>query len=507
MTPLTAHGPLLAGDPHDERLLENTHPAGWRNPTPSGRYNLVVIGAGTAGLVTAIGAAGLGAKVAIVERAFTGGDCLHFGCVPSKALLRAARAAFDVRAAGDFGVRVPEGVEVDFAAAAERMRRLRAEISPNDSVQRMAGLGIDVFLGEARFVAPNAVEVDGQVLVFARAVIATGARPTVPAIEGLAEVGFLTNETVFSLTALPRRLAVLGGGPVGCELAQAFRRFGSEVTLLQHEPRLLPRDDPDAAELLRGRFEQEGIQVLLGAQAVRAERRGSETMLTYERLGRSEVLACDALLLAAGRTPNVGGLSLEAAGVRFDEGGVAVNPRLRTTNRRIYAAGDVCSQLRFTHAADAQARVVLQNALFFGRKKASAAVIPWCTFTDPEIAHVGLTAREARERPGVVTHTVPLREVDRAVLDGETEGFARAFVDARSGRLLGVTLVARHAGEMIGAWVLALTAGMTLGEAGSAILPYPTQAEALRRMADQHNRARLTPRVRSVLAQILRWRR
>jgi pyruvate/2-oxoglutarate dehydrogenase complex dihydrolipoamide dehydrogenase (E3) component len=507
--PGAAAGPLVApDDAHNRLLVENVHPPAWANPRPSGRYNLVVLGAGTAGLVSAVGAAGLGARVAIVERHLMGGDCLNVGCVPSKGVLRASRAAAAVREAGAYGVRIAGPSEVDFGAAMERMRRLRAGISHNDSAHRLAKLGVDVYFGDARFVAPDAVDVGGATLRFARAVIATGGRPSSPPVPGLAEAGFLTNETVFSLTELPRRLVVIGAGPIGCELAQAFRRFGSEVTVVSLDPQLLPREDEDAAAILAGRFEREGVILRLGAKLLRVERREGAKRVVFLRDGREEEAAGDEILVAAGRAPNVEGLALENAGVAFGRAGIEVDDRLRTTNRRIYAAGDVCSAFKFTHAADAMARIVIQNALFFGRSKASALVIPWCTYTDPEIAHVGLYEREARERGSdVTTITVPLAEVDRAVLDGDAEGFARVHAERKSGRILGATLVASHAGEMIGEMALAITAGLTLGTLAGTIHPYPTQSEVWKRAGDAWNRSRLTPRVRGIFQRMLSFRR
>jgi pyruvate/2-oxoglutarate dehydrogenase complex dihydrolipoamide dehydrogenase (E3) component len=507
--PGAAPEPLVApDDAHNRRLVENVHPPTWTNPRPSGRYNLVVLGAGTAGLVSAVGAAGLGARVAIVERHLMGGDCLNVGCVPSKGVLRASRAAAAVRGAGAYGVRIAGPIEVDFGAAMERMRRLRSGISHNDSAHRLAKLGVDVYFGDAHFVAPDEVDVAGATLRFSRAVIATGGRPSSPPVPGLAEAGFLTNETVFSLTELPRRLVVIGAGPIGCELAQAFRRFGSEVTVVSLDPRLLPREDEDAAAVLAGRFEREGIVLRLGARLVRVERRDGAKRVVFVRDGREEEAAGDELLVAAGRAPNVEGLRLEDAGVAFGRAGVAVDDRLRTSNRRIYAAGDVCSAFKFTHAADAMARIVIQNALFFGRKKVSALVIPWCTYTEPEIAHVGLYEREARERgTDLTTITVALAEIDRAVLDGDADGFARVHAERKSGRIVGATLVAAHAGEMIGEMALAITAGLTLGTLAGAIHPYPTQAEVWKRAGDAWNRARLTPRVRGIFQRMLSFRR
>lgn len=493
----------------DRALLANVRPAGWVNPTPARRYNLAVIGAGTAGLVCAAGAAGLGAKVALVERGRLGGDCLNAGCVPSKALLRSGRAAADVRGAGRYGVDVPAGARVDFPAVMERMRRLRAEISTADSVWRLRDLGVDVFLGAARFTGRDRVEVDGRTLCFRRAVIATGARAAAPLVPGLAEAGYLTNETVFDLTELPRRLAVIGGGPIGCELSQAFARFGSEVTLVELGPRLLPRDDPDAAEIVRRALAADGIHVAVEAKVRHARRDGSDIVLDVGRAGRDESVRVDRVLVGVGRAPNVEGLGLDAAGVAYDaRRGVVVDDRLRTTNRAIFAAGDVCSPWKFTHNSDVQARVVLVNALFAGRARASALTIPWCTYTDPEVARVGLDAGQADARGlAVRTFTQPLASVDRAVLDGETEGFVRIHVRAGTDRIVGATIVARHAGEMLPELTLAVTHGVGLRAIGRTVHTYPTQAEAIRRLGDAHERTRLTPRVRRLFATWFAWRR
>jgi pyruvate/2-oxoglutarate dehydrogenase complex dihydrolipoamide dehydrogenase (E3) component len=301
---------------------------------------------------------------------------------------------------------------------------------------------------------------------------------------------------------------VIGAGPVGCELAQAFRRFGSDVFLLTHGPRLLPREDADAAGVLASQFDREGIHVALGANILRAEKQNGAKAIVFQQDGQENRVVTDEILVAVGRVPNVEGLDLGAAGVAFDKKGVTVDDQLRTSNRHIYAAGDICSPYKFTHVADATARVALQNALFFGRKKASALVIPWCTYTDPEVAHVGLYENQARERGlDLTTLTVPLNEVDRAVLESDENGFARIHAEKRSGRILGATLVARHAGEMISEISLAITAGVGLGTLAKTIHPYPTQAEAWKRLGDDWNRSRLTPRVRALFARYLSWRR
>jgi pyruvate/2-oxoglutarate dehydrogenase complex dihydrolipoamide dehydrogenase (E3) component len=500
---------VLPRDFYNEQLVANVHPPGWVNPEPPPRYNLVVIGAGTAGLVSAAGAAALGAKVALVERELMGGDCLNLGCVPSKALLRAARAAAQVRHADRFGVRVPPDVHVDFPAIMERVRRLRAHISPHDSAARFRDLGVDVYFGQARFAGPDSVTVEGKTLRFAKAVIATGARARRPDVPGLADAGFLTNETVFTLTRLPPRLAVLGAGPIGCELSQAFARFGARVHLLGHGGGVLPREDRDAAGHVEQALRRDGIQMVLDCQIVRVEKRAAEKVIHFRCGDDQRELVVDEILVGAGRAPNVDGLDLEAAGVEYDpREGVRVNDRLRTTNRRVYAAGDICSRYKFTHAADAMARVVLRNALFLGRARASALTIPWCTYTDPEIAHVGLHEHEARAQGiEVQTFQQELAEVDRAVLDGEPEGFLKVHVRKGGDRIVGATLVAAHAGEMISEITLAMVGGLGLRTLAETIHPYPTQAEVIKQAADAYNRTRLTPLVKSLFHRWLSFRR
>ncbi len=505
--PALAHipSPVEPLDDHNRKLLANVHPPDWVNPEPAGRYHLVVIGAGTAGLVSAAGAAGLGAKVALIERHLMGGDCLNVGCVPSKGVIRAARAWHDAREARErFGGPAVDGrsdgndgSRGDFGLVMERMRRLRAGISVHDSAARFRSLGVDVFLGEGRFVDPGTVEVDGRRLRFRRAVVATGARAAVPPIPGLAEAGYLTNETVFNLTELPPRLAVLGGGPIGCELAQAFARFGSRVTLLDKDAHVLPREDTDAAGIVQKALLRDGVQLEFHAQVVEVRSRGAERVVVFESGGQRHEVAVDRILIAVGRAPNVEGLGLEAAGVRYNPKGVEVDDRLRTSSKRIYACGDVASRFQFTHTADAQARIVIQNALFFGRSKASALTIPWCTYTSPEVAHVGLYEKDAKEKGlEVETLTVPLSTVDRAILDGADEGFLRVHLQKGGDKILGATLVAEHAGDMLGELCLAATHGIGLGRIASVIHPYPTQGEAVKKAADTWRRGKLTPGVK-----------
>jgi mercury(II) reductase len=496
-------------DKFNLELVSNVHPKDWQNPKPAPRYNLVVIGAGTAGLITAAGAAGLGAKVALVERHLLGGDCLNVGCVPSKSIIRSSRVVADVRDASQHGLRNSNDTEVDFPAVMERMRRLRAKISYHDSARRFQDLGVDVFLGEGRFSGPDTVEVDRKTLHFKKAVIATGSRPVVPPIEGLKEAGFLTNETVFSLTEQPPRLAVIGGGPIGCELAQAFRRLGSEVVLFHSASHILNREDEDAAEILQQAFVRDGIRLVLGCKTKRVENGNRSKVVRVECQGKEEAIAVDEILVGAGRAPSVEGLNLEAAGVKYnDREGVIVNDYLQTTNPQIYAAGDISLKHKFTHTADAAARIVIQNALFKGRKTWSALTIPWTTYTDPEIAHVGMYENEAREKGiAVDTFVRQFEEVDRAVADGEEEGFVKIHVKKGTDKILGATIVARHAGEMISEITLAIVGNLGLKTIANVIHPYPTQAEAIKHVADAYNRTRLTPFVKKLFARWLAWNR
>ena len=496
-------------DAHNLRLLSSVRPEGWQNPTAAPRYNMVVIGAGTAGLVTAAGAAGLGAKVALIERDLMGGDCLNFGCVPSKALISASRAASVARNASRLGVAVPDGVKVDFPAVMTRMRELRAELATNDSAERFKSLGVDVFRGDAKFTGPDSVAVAGATLRFRRATIATGARATAPPIRGLVEAGYLTNETVFSISDLPRRLVVIGAGPIGCELAQTFRRFGAEVTMLEIAPQILIREDRDAAKLIETALVRDGIRLVTDCKIERVEKRGPEKILSVTHAQGAEEIVADEILIGAGRAPAIEGLNLEAALVEHDPVmGVKVNDYLQTTNPHIYAAGDVASPYKFTHISDATARIVIRNALFFGRAKFSAMIVPWCTYTDPEIAHVGMYAHDAEQRGlKVTTFTQELSGVDRAVLDGETEGFVKVHVQQGTDKILGATIVASHAGDLISEITTAMAAGIGLGKIAFVIHPYPTQAEAIKKVGDAYNRTRLTPFAKRLFTRWFSWTR
>jgi pyruvate/2-oxoglutarate dehydrogenase complex dihydrolipoamide dehydrogenase (E3) component len=494
-------------DEHNQKLMANAHPPDWRNPQPADRYDLVVIGAGTAGLVVAAGAAGLGLglKVALVERSLMGGDCLNVGCVPSKSIIRSSRVVADIRDAAAFGVHPAGSPQVDFAAVMKRMRQVRADISPHDSVERFQKLGIDVFLGSARFTNDDTATVDGVQLRFKKAVIATGARAARPQIPGLEEAGYLTNETVFSLTELPRRFAVIGGGPIGCELAQAFHRLGSEVTLLHSHSHLLNKEDAEAAAIVQQQFTQEGLHLALDVTIDRVEKTDTGKILRFHRNGTLESVEVDEILVGAGRQPNVDGLNLETVGVKYDpRQGVTVNDYLQTTNPRIYAAGDICMSWKFTHAADAAARIVIKNTLFapfgLGRSKLSDLVMPWVTYTDPEVAHVGMYEHQAKDQ-GIETDTIKisLGEVDRARADGELEGFVKILHKKGSDTILGATIVARHAGEMISEVTLAIVTKQGLNALSGVIHPYPTQAEAIKKAADAYRRTLLTPRTQTFL--------
>ncbi len=499
---------IAPADEYNQALVEHTHPPEWENPKPAGKYNLIAIGGGSAGIISALGAAGLGGRAALIERHLLGGDCLNYGCVPSKALIRAARAAYQIRHGDRFGCPVENVPEVDFAAVMERMRRLRSRISQHDAAQRFKAMGVDVYLGDARFTSPSSLEVAGTQLEFRRAVIATGGRAAEPPIKGLKETGYLTNETVFSLTELPHRLVVIGGGSIGCEMAQTFRRLGSTVHLVDVAPRLLPRDEAAAANVVQGQFEQEGIHLYLGFEVQATEKTGHSKSVIIERKGERQKLIADEILVAVGRRPNLEGLDLEAANVKYHKRGVEINDRLQTSNPRIFAAGDICASYQFTHAADAMARLCIQNALFFGRKKLSQLVMPWCTYTDPEVAHVGLTP-EAAEARGIAidSYHVELKEVDRAVLDGEDQGFAVVHTRKGSGKIAGATIVSAHAGESISEITLLMTKKLSLGSLADVIHCYPTQAEVLKRIADNYNRKRLTPNIAQLFKKWLEWQR
>ncbi|MEO2169853.1 MAG: mercuric reductase [bacterium] len=499
---------LRDGDPDDERLRAHVQPTGWTNPEPAERYNLVVIGGGTAGLVAAAGAAGLGARVALIEAHMLGGDCLNSGCVPSKALLRSARVAAELGHGAELGFPAAAGTP-DSAAALRRMRQLRADLAPIDSAERFrTELGIDVFQGRARFTSADEIAVGDARLRFRRAVVATGASPVLPDIPGLAAAGVRTNESIFALDAAPARLAVVGGGPIGCELAQAFQRLGARVTILLRGPSLLPREDRAAAAIVEEALLADGVQILRDVRIETMSREGETRQVHYRQSGALESLAVDEILVAAGRSPNIDGLGLASAGIAADSRtGIEVNDRLQTTNPAVYASGDVCLSDKFTHAADFSSRIVIQNALFRGSRKRSALLIPRCTYTDPEIASVGVAASEDGGSTSCREWLVPFADLDRARLDGETNGFVRILTPVKGDKIIGATIVARHAGEMIGEVCVAMQAGVGLGALANITHPYPTQADAIRKAGDLYNRTRLTPLVKRLFRLWFRWNR
>jgi pyruvate/2-oxoglutarate dehydrogenase complex dihydrolipoamide dehydrogenase (E3) component len=461
-------------------------------------YNVVVIGAGTAGLVTAAGTAGLGGRVALIERNKMGGDCLNFGCVPSKALISSARLIQQIREAEKWGLD-RQSPQFAFEKVFERMRARRAKIAPNDSQERFESLGVDVFRGEARFVSPHELEVAGQKLRAKNFVIATGSRATVPKIDGIDKIPYFTNETIFDeLKEKPDSMIVLGGGPIGCELGQTFRRLGVQVTIVQQGAQLLPREDGDVAEFIQNRFTAEGIRVRLEA-AKRVSMRDGRVALEFADAG---LITADAMLIAAGRTPNLRALNLEAARVDYDRRGIKVNAYLQTSQPHIYAAGDITNSFKFTHTADFTARIVVRNILMplqFLRQRVDWSVVPWCTYTEPEVAHVGLSERDAKQKNiEYDLFVVLLEDVDRAVVESEDLGFAKILAAKGSDKVLGATIVAPHAGDLLQEFVLAMKAGVGLGTIASTIHAYPTFAELARKAGDKYNKTRLTPTAKRV---------
>ena len=476
-------------------------------PKASGIYNVVVIGAGTAGLVTAAGTAGLGGRVALIERNKMGGDCLNFGCVPSKALISSARLAQQMRVAGKWGLRNQEP-QFEFCEVMERMRARRAKIAPNDSQERFESLGVDVFRGEASFISPHEVEVEGQRLRARNFVIATGTRATIPRIEGLDAVPFFTNETIFDeLHEKPESMIVLGGGPIGCELGQAFSRLSVKITMVQNGPQLLPPEDTDVAEFMQKQFAAEGIEVRLDAKANRVRSAKGKIILATSG---GEITA-DTLLIAAGRTPNIEQLNLAAAGVKQTADGVEVTDRMQTSQPHIYAAGDVANRLKFTHTADFTARAVVRNILMplqLLRQKVDFSLVPWCTYTDPEVAHVGLGEKEATKR-GIAydLFVVRMEELDRAVVESEEAGYAKILTRQGSDEILGAAIIGPHAGDLLHELVLAMNAGVGLGKIAGMIHAYPTFAELARKAGDKYNKTRLTPFAKKFFAWLYRRER
>mmetsp|Transcript_6884 Transcript_6884/g.11138 ORF Transcript_6884/g.11138 Transcript_6884/m.11138 type:complete len:623 (+) Transcript_6884:201-2069(+) len=501
--------PIEPLDEHNIRLLDLCKPAQWSNPEPEKRYNMVVIGAGSGGLVTAASVAGVNGKVALIEKHVLGGDCLNVGCVPSKALIRCARAAKEVRNASKFGIEVTD-FSVNFGKIMERMRTLRADIAPADSAERFTNLGVDVYQGKARFISKDTVEVNGKQLKFARAVIATGGRARVPPIPGIENVPYLTNASLFNLTELPPVLGVIGGGPIGVEMAQAFARFGSTVYLIDRSAKVLPREDAEAAEIVQASMVEDGVKFKFNADIHRVD------LLDDDRVaitfacdgGEEETLELDKLLISVGRVPNVEGLGLEEAGVVYNQRGVEVNDRLETSNKNIFAVGDVCLPYQFTHAADFSARMVVRNALFFGNNKFSDLLIPWVTYTEPEVAHVGKYEHQLdEENVEYDVYRLDFEDNDRAILEDDTKGFVKVICAKGKDTILGATIVSDTAGDMIGEISVAMQNKVGLAGIGATIHSYPTRADAIRRTGDFFNKTRLTPRNKALLRTLLTFRR
>jgi pyruvate/2-oxoglutarate dehydrogenase complex dihydrolipoamide dehydrogenase (E3) component len=466
------------------------------------RYDVIAIGGGAAGLVVSAGAAGLGARTALVERERLGGECLWTGCIPSKALLAAARAAADARAATRYGIHVGT-VEVDFPAVMRWVHGARAAIAPHDSPERFRGLGVDVVIGTARFVDERCIEVDGRRLEARHVVVATGSRPLIPDLDGIDDVPYLTNETVFEIDEQPRRLIVLGGGAVGLELAQAFARLGSEVDVVEARDRLLPHEDDELVERLLRRLTDDGVRIHAAAHADHVRRSHAGIQLTATQHGGRLELHADALLVAAGRRPNLDHLDPGSGGVRCSEAGVIVDARLRTTARGTWAAGDVVAGApHFTHVADYHARTVLRNALFPLGSDVDYSSVPWVTYTDPELAHLGLTEAVAKELHGedVAVFTRELGSLDRAIADGRTEGLIKVIADSK-GRILGAHAFGYDAGSVIAEMALAMRHGIRLDKLAATVHAYPTYPEAFRQTGDAFNRTRLT----GTAARMVEW--
>lgn len=493
---------LIPSHPYNVEMLDAVRPKGHINPTPDGTYNMLIIGGGSAGLTAAAGAAGLGGKVALVEKNALGGDCLLVGCVPSKAIIHAAKVVADLRKAEKYGVTVSETPTVDFGKVMEHVYHARNAIAPHDSAERFINMGVDLFFGAGQFTGPNSFEIDGKTIHFKKALIATGSRPREIPIPGLAEAGYLTNETLWNLTEQPESLAVIGAGPIGAELAQSFARLGTRVTLVDIAPQILPREDREAAEVVQRVLQREGVQLCLGAKTTQISAENGVKRITLDSAEHgTHTIEVSEILLAVGRTPNVEGLNLEAAGVDYDKKSIKVDDLLRTTNSAIYAAGDVSMKYQFTHAAGHAGAIVVQNALFPApKRKLSSLVMPWATYTDPGIAHVGLYPEEAAAQGiEIDTYTEYLASNDRAIADDETEGFVKVHTVKGKGTIVGATIVARHAGELISEITLAMTQKIDLGKLTSVIHPYPTQAEAIFGTASAYRKTKLTPTAANVM--------
>ncbi len=475
------------------------------------RYNIIVVGAGSGGLVVAAGAAGMGARVALIEKGKMGGDCLNYGCVPSKALLKAAKVVQAAREAPRYGLRgIADPGHQDARAVMDYVRSCQARIAPHDSVERFRGLGVEVYQGAGRLRSAHEVHVEGAgVTLWGRhVVLATGSGPFIPEIPGLQEAGYLTNETVWEMEKLPRSLIVIGGGPIGTELGQAFARLGSHVTLASSSSHILPREDPDVAEVLAAKLRREGMTLLEGARVSSISTRDGENLVTVQGRESTREVPADEILVAAGRTPHLDGLGLEAVGVALEGRFVKTDAACRTSVPSVWAIGDAAGRFLFTHWASYQARVILRNVLFPGTVKCDFENMPWTTFTEPEVAHVGLNESSARRKG--IPHTmfkVPFGGNDRAVCDGEHEDYFAKVVAGKRGKILGATIVHPHAGDLLAELVLAKRKGLTLSDLSATIHTYPSLSEINRALGDAYVRTKLTPMARKILSKLFRWTR
>ncbi len=473
-------------------------------------YNLVVIGAGSAGLVSAYIAATVKAKVALVEKEKMGGDCLNTGCVPSKALLRSAKMLSYARRAGEFGFKRTE-VDFDFAEVMDRVHRIIRKVEPHDSVERYTKLGVECIIGEARITSPYTVTVNGRTLTTKSIVVATGARPLIPPIPGLDKIDYLTSDTLWNLRELPKRLVVLGGGPIGCEMTQAFARFGSEVTQVEMVPRILAREDPEVSEMMAKIFESEGVRVLTNHKAKEVIKEGDGHMLVCEHQGQDVRIPFDRILVAVGRAPNVKGFGLADLGVRISQRGtVETNDLLQTNFPNIYCCGDVAGPYQFTHTASYQAWFAAVNALFGTVKsfKVDYRVIPWATFTDPEVARVGLNESDAKEQKIEYEVTIyPMDDLDRAIAESEDRGMVKVLTKPGADKILGATIVGPHAGDIIAEYVVAMKHNIGLNKILSTIHTYPTLSEANKAAAGQWKKAHAPENVLKWIERYLAWRR
>jgi pyruvate/2-oxoglutarate dehydrogenase complex dihydrolipoamide dehydrogenase (E3) component len=475
------------------------------------RFDMVVIGGGAAGLTAAGGAALVGARVALLERGAMGGECLNTGCVPSKALLHAARVAHAVRKAADHAIAGAAMPPVqDLKRIMARVRAVQARLAPHDSAERFTEMGVRVIAGSARLRSPHEVEIEdtGEMLWARHVVIATGSEPRVPPVPGLAATGFRTNETIFDVEVLPAALLVVGGGPIGCELGQAFQRLGSQVTIANRSEHLLSREDPDVAAVLERRLAAEGVTVWNRSELASVARAGERRRVVLRTPAGERQLDVGEILVSAGRRPRVQGLGLERVGVAVGDAGISVAPTGRTSVKSIWAVGDVTDTFRFTHWGGHQARLVVRNALFPGASRDDRHALPWATFTDPEVARVGLSESQARAG-GIAydVYRVPFDQIDRAVCDGETDGFAKVLTRRGSGRILGAAIVHAHAGELIGEMALAIKHGLSLSKLGAVMHVYPTLGDVHRALADERFLGAVLPRFAPLLRRLFAWRR